>query len=321
MKNKIKVFLFSSLLLGSFGLSHTAFAEENETGSSVQAEEVKSTTELSAQDTLESTEVVGDTSKDKEISEAVSETKKNVDKLVGEQKGEEVPIESKPAPSLIRQELLKADYGISQVELDKYSDEQLEQTMTLFTRYNYDFIGMDYGSYVRLLNTLFVDKTVNVNDALTQLYFDPNSFSSYKEMIPQIDSLQTYLRTLYPVNSSFIPGINVSNDVLISKLNELQKFEDEAKAKGETIPFGRIAGIINHVPTKEETKDSSAVKIKESSDMLTDSSQKQGVNPSSSDNKKSSNLPKTGETKESIILVSLGVFTLAGIGYVLNRKL
>lgn len=313
MKNK-KLILMSMLTLGALSYGNLTHAEESTVATSnkeavqVSTEEESSTSSTSA--------VENSKEPTKEVEKVVSEVEKNVEKLVGEKKGEEVPVDETPAPSKIRQELLSANYGISKEDLDKYTDEQLEQTMTLFTRYNYDIIGMDYGAYARLLNTLFVDKTVNVNDALTQLSFNPSAFNSYAEMIPQIEELQVYLKTLYPVNSTFIAGVNLTNDQLIAKLNHLQKFEESLAAKGEKLPFGRIAGIIQDVTKDEETEKT----------VTTESSSTVASTPQSESekkvvtNKKDGSLPKTGSKNDVAILSVLGIFTVLGSSYCLSLK-
>lgn len=314
MKKK-KIVLISMLALGTLGYANVTLAEE-----ATVATSNKEATQVSSEQKevpTSSTSTV-ETSKEptKEVEQVVSEVEKNVEKLVGEKKGEEVPVDETPAPSKIRQELLSTNYGISKEDLDKYTDEQLEQTMTLFTRYNYDVIGMDYGAYARLLNTLFVDKTVNANDALTQLSFNPSAFNSYSEMIPQVEQLQVYLKTLYPVNSTFIPGVNLTDEQLIAKLNKLQKFEEDLAAKGQKLPFGRIAGIIQDVVKDEETENTSTTESSSTAPSTTQSESKSKVVT----NKKDGSLPKTGTKNEAALLGVLGIFTILGSSYCLYLK-
>lgn len=322
MKINKEALLISTLLLIGISSSQVVLAD-NVTKASDNKEEIQASTETTNQKEVSST--TPSSSNDSKVSEnqkevtTTSEVEKTVEKLVGEKKGEDVPVDDKPAPSKIREELSNGSYGISKEELAKYTDEQLEQAMTLFTRYNYDISGMDYGAYSRLLTTLFVDKTVNLNDALTQLYFNPSSFGSYSEMINQIDQLQTYLKTLYPVNSTFIKGVNLTNEQLIAKLNSLQKLEDEATAKGEKLGFGRIAGLLQNVDTQGEGSENSSSQATDTS--VTSSTEKGKQTTPTSSQDKTGFLPKTGEEKQKSILTLLGAFTILGIGFVLRKKM
>ena len=322
MMKKINILLISSLTLAFTFLNTTSFAEEATVNSAEAGVEktLESTvetneniTEESKTEQVEATETSA-TPEEKPID--VNKVEESIDQLIGEKKGEDVPIESTPHPSLIRETLESGEFGISKEELDKYTDEQLEQTMTLFTRYNYDIIGMDYGSYARLLNTLFGDKTVDVNNALTQLAFNPAGFNSFSEMIPRVEELQAYLNTLYPTTSSFIPGITMTNDELIAKLNNLQILEDQLKAEGKELPFGRIAGLIQ--ADTESSTDSSTVET--TTEEITESSQKEEVTPTSSDDKKDGFLPKTGEKSQQLGLIGLGALGVFALGFVLKRK-
>lgn len=54
-------------------------------------------------------------------------------------------------PDKIRENLKVPDYGISRAELQGYTDQELTNAFKLFVRYNFDFSGMDLGSYVRVL--------------------------------------------------------------------------------------------------------------------------------------------------------------------------
>lgn len=323
MTMKKQTLLISTLLLIGMTGSHVVLAD-NVTKDSANDKKIQLSTEateskeVASTESSTSTEATTNTSEDNKGT-TTSEVEKTVEKLVGEKKGEEVPVDDKPAASKIREELSSGGYGISKEELDKYTDEQLEQTMTLFTRYNYDITGMDYGAYSRLLTTLFVDKTVNLNDALTQLYFNPSGFNSYSEMIPRVDELQTYLKTLYPVNSTFIPGVNLTNDQLIAKLNNLQKLEEEARAKGEELPFGRIAGLLQSSDGNGGEGESSSSQTTEPS--VTSSTEKGKVTTPTTSDDKGGFLPKTGEEKQKNVLTLLGAFTILGMGFVLRKKM
>lgn len=319
MKKNINWLVLSGLMLSMSLYGMTASAEDTSTEPANQEQKEVATEDTKLNDITESTtteSLDSNSSNEKETTDA-SKVVETIDKAIGEKKGEDVPVDSKPRPSIIRDELLSQDYGITKDELDKYTDEQLENTMTLFTRYNYDITGMDYGAYARLLTTLYVDKTVNIENALTQLSFDPASFNSYADMIPQVEQLQIYLKTLYPVNSTFLPGVSITNEQLIAKLKKLQVIEDEAKANGQTLPFGRIAGLL-----QSDTDDSSDSSSTDSttSESTTASTQKDKVTPTSSSNKKDGSLPKTGEKQNGLVLATLGVFSILGASYVLSKK-
>lgn len=322
MKKRINSLLMCGIVVGSLGIGTVALAEDSKVAEKASQEEVVTEStiaeSISGETKTSETTQESNTSDIKKDTVDVTKVEEKIEKIVGEKKGEDVPVETNPQAGKIREELLTGGYGITKEQLDKYTDDQLEQTMTLFTRYNYDITGMDYGSYVRLLNTLYVDKTVNVNDALTQLSFDPDSFNSFSEMIPQVDKLQKYLSTLYPANSSFIPGVTLTNDQLIAKLNKLQKMEDELKANGQTMPFGRIAGLIQ-ADTDEETGTSSTTT--ETTATTSESNKKDKVTPTSSSDKTGGFLPKTGEKQTGGIFMTLGLFTILGAGFVLRKKL
>lgn len=317
MKFNKKTILMSGLLIGTLFLSTNVFAEDVQTETTMTTEAVLSTAaqEETSATLEESTETTTDSSVVEVLRVKADEVEAEMNKIIGEKIGEDVPLETTPESSQIRKELLSMDYGISKEELDKYTDEQLENTMTLFTRYNYDITGMDYGMYARLLNTLYVDKTVNVNDALTQLSFDPASFSSFSAMIPQVEQLQVYLKTLYPINSTFIRGIERTNDELIAKLEALQKMEDELTASGEPLPFGRIAPLLQNYTNNQGAVETTTTT--ESS--TTDSSQGATSTPTTSD-KKESGLPQTGEKNQTMIFTVVGVLALVVVGFVFIKK-
>lgn len=320
---KLNFIFLSVLLLGVSITGNIALAEEDTIESSeVVVEKTVESSGNSSETVIETTESTTDVEEDTssinpEKVVDVAAVEENIEKIIGEKKGADVPVESKPEVALIRESLLSGDYGITKEELDSYTDEQLEQTMTLFTRYNYDISGMDYGAYVRLLTTLFKDQTVNLNNALTQLAFDPAGFNSFSEMIPRVEELQVYLNTLYPTNSTFIPGIAMTNEQLITKLNHLQTMEDQLKAEGKNLPFGRIAGLIQE--DSEEIIDSSTSEsvIEET----TESTKKEEVIGTSSDDKKDGFLPKTGETTQKLGLLGLGVLSVLGLGFIVKRRI
>lgn len=321
MKTSKKAILLSSLLIGTLFLSTNALAEDQKTESTIANEAVLSSSDdantpsssSEAAETTESTTSTTESSSGELTKVNTNDVVAEVDKIIGEKIGEDVPVETTPGPSQIRKELLSMDYGISKEELDKYTDEQLENTMTLFTRYNYDITGMDYGTYARLLTVFYVDKSVNVNDGLTQLAFDPASFSSFSAMIPQVEQLQVYLKTLYPANSTFIPIEERTNEELIAMLKAAQKAEDEIIAAGETLPCGRIAFLVNKRTIDDGTTNTT------STTSSTTSSQGATSTPTTSD-KKDGALPQTGEKNQTLIFTVVGVLALAVVGFIVVKK-
>lgn len=317
MNFKKKAILMSGLLIGTLFLSTNVLAEDVQTETTMTTEAVLSTTvqEETSTTVEELTESTTDSSAVEVPIVKVEEVEAEMNKIIGEKIGEDVPVETTPESSQIRKELLSMDYGISKEELDKYTDEQLENTMTLFTRYNYDITGMDYGAYARLLNTLYVDKTVNVNDALTQLSFDPASFNSFSAMIPQVEQLQVYLKTLYPASSTFIPIEERTNEELIAMLKAAQKAEDELIAAGETLPCGRIAFLVNKKTDDGGTTDTTSTEAS-----TTDNSSQGATSTPTTSDKKESGLPQTGEKNQTMIFTIVGVLALAVVGFVFIKK-
>lgn len=319
----VKVMMMLGLLLG---MSQTGWAEE----SVVPAEKTVATTETSSTEAVqESTEPATTASQPESVPESsiskdeVQTIEDDVDALIkdqlGEKTGDEIQLDQEYSASNIRKYLLEADYGISKEALDKYTDAQLEDTMTLFERYNYDVIGMYFGAYVRLLNTLYVDKTVSIENALAQLSYNPGSFNSFAEMIPQVDKLQAYLKALYPSNSSFFAGKEMSNDELIATLTHLDGFERQVKEEGRTLVAGRIAYILNADAYGMTTDPTNSA---------TSDSQKAGESEVPADTSKDEDkqggflkLPQTGEEKAKWAVSILGlVVVVVVVIYVARRN-
>lgn len=315
------------IMLGFFiGMSQTVLAEETV----APAEKTVATTETtSSEDIQESTEPSTSISQpevpESSISKDEVQTIENdveslIKEQVGEKTGEEVALNKEYPASYIRQCLLETpEYGISKEDLAKYTDNQLEDTMTLFIRYNYDISGMDFGSYVGLLKTLYVDKTVSLEKALAQLSFNPSSFNSFAEMIPQVDKLQTYLNVLYPSNSSFIASKEMTNDELIARLTYLDVFEKKVKADGGTLGAGRIVYILNAdtygTPTDTTKTSTSDTKKADGTVASSDTTKKE-------DGKKDSllKLPQTGEEKAKWAVSILGILLVVGAVIYLVRR-
>lgn len=131
-----------------------------------------------------------------------------------------------------RKNLNMHNYGISQFELDSYTDEEMENAGRLFTRYNFDLTGMDLGSYVRVLRMLYKDEVISWADAEKALLFNPHDYQTTTNLAQNIDELQNYLHILHPDIRHF------TNEELIYILNELSK-DDKLG-----YPNGLFSGIL-----------------------------------------------------------------------------
>lgn len=321
MKQKLGKAIMMVVLL--MGMSQTAWAEDTV----VPAEKTVATTETSSSEVVQESTESSSTNQTESVPESsiskedVQTIENEVEALIrdqlGEKTGEEVPLDSDYPASYIRQALLEnSEYGISQEALAKYTDSQLEDTMTLFQRYGFDISGMDFSSYVRLLNTLYVDKTVSIDKALAQLSFNPSNFNSFAEMIPQVAKLQQYLSALYPSNSSFMAGKEMSDDVLIATLTHLDGFERQIKEDGQTLGAGRMAYILN----------AEAYGMTTNTTPSTSDTKKADVPVASSDTKKADEkggllkLPQTGEEKAKWAVSILGVVLIILVVIYLVRR-
>lgn len=308
------------------GSENTIMAAETktseETENTLTSETISSEEEVSEETSESQTSLTEDsqTKTDSSITEAeVKEIIDSVDTLIeeqiGKQTGKVTQEDFEFSASNIREMLEKDDYGITKDALDKYTDRQLEDTMLLFERYNYDITGMDFGSYVRLLNTLYVDQTVSIEDALAQLSFNPKSFKSFADMIPEVERLQTYLSILYPPNSTFIAAEKMTTDKLIETLHLLNTFEKEYMINEEFLPAGRIIMIINRYKMLENPTTDSTSDLKEENTNKSDSVKKE-------DKKETGlRLPQTGEGKAKLALSIVGILVIvAGMVLLVKRN-
>lgn len=354
MKKVLWATLATTLLLG--GMSWTTHAAEEQTMSSDQAATVTNKEDATATEdsTLESTDTLSsseeatkdsqaeakeqttDKEKDvkkeedaltaKDVAKMNKDVVEEVAKQVNDGKKEKVTGDVLGNADSIRKVLLSDEYGITKKQLDTYTDAQLMNTATLFDRYNHDSSGMDLGAFVSLLNALYQDKTLNVDDCLAQLSFNPKSFGSFSALAEHIDALQVYLKTLYPSNSSFLPLKEVSNEDLATILQNLQAYQNKAQAAGEPLDAGPIAFIayaINHpnspggvnsdIANNEETK--STDQDKAQATKTSDSSDKK------EEAKKGGLFPQTGE-KRGLTFGLLGVVIILAVGgfYFWNRS-
>lgn len=321
MKQKLGKAIMMVVLL--MGMSQTAWAEDTV----VPAEKTVVTTETSSSEAVQEstepsstnqTESVPESSISKEDVQTVVE---DVESLIKEQVGEMKEVDESSfdfnTGESIRKFLLEKNYGIDEVELSKYTDSDLMNSMVLFERYNYDITGMDMSSYVRVVRALYGDKTLSWDVISTQLSFNPSQFKSFAELVPNVNELQGYIKALYPSHSSFLPMRLVTNDELTAVLNQLEIVETKLKAENETLPAGRIIMIMNHldnaVPanTTPSTSDSKKVDDPVASPDTKKADEKGGL----------LKLPQTGEEKAKWAVSILGiVLVIIVIIYVVRRK-
>lgn len=329
MKQKLLMLSQIVILGGCISLGQPVFADE--TIPEVKTEATKETSSDLKEPVEESKEVPKETTEESAVipessvsNDEAQKVVEDVEALIKEQVGEAKEID----PSLfntttgegIRAILSQIEYKMTESELSGYSDEQLLTTMTLYERYNYDIIGMDMSSYVRVLRGLYGDKSLSWESISQQLSFVPNNFNSFAEMIPRVDELQAYLKALYPSGSSFMPIKSVSNEELIAVLTDLKAFENKFKEDGESLPAGRIALIKNRIDNGMET---SASSTPTSDSKKTD----EGGEPLSSAKKEDSDkgnllkLPQTGEEKAKWAISVVGILIVLGaIIFVIKRN-
>lgn len=332
MKQKLlKLSMSVGMSILFIGVVQAAFAEEtvateateiSTTQTSVSEEEVKTSDTMNSSTETTKEEIVSKSSMTKKDVDTIVEDVESFAKdKVGEKKGETIDLDKDYTASAIRKSLLETEMGITKEDLAKYSDRQLEDTMTLFLRYNYDTSGMDMSSYVRLLTALFVNNTVSLDKALAQLTFDPNKFSSFSEMIPHVKEIQTYLQVLYPPNSSFYAAKEMTDSQLTAVLEYLQTLETKMTAERTALPTGRIGLIIYHAEQGSNTDNTTDTST-------TGSKNDQGTAVTSSDSTKKNDakkdgllkLPQTGEEKAKWAISIIGVLLIIGMIIILMRR-
>lgn len=234
---------------------------------------------------------------------------------------EAIPLETPPKSSQIREELMKEDYHLSKETLDNYTDTQLENAMTLFTRYNYDVTGMDYGAYARLLTTLYVDTTVNVEDALTALYYNPNDIKSYDDLLKDVPTLNGYLSTLYPSNSTFLAIRKMTDDELTQVLTRLSITEKEQIAQGNTQDYGKIAPLL-YVTDEDfsHVENNTTVASDTETSTTSSTSAAQETTTQTLTKEKEGTLPKTGEKGHPFLYLGIGIAIIGTVVYTYLKK-
>ncbi len=218
-----------------------------------------------------------------------------------------------------RENLNYHDYGINQTELNSYTDEELENAGKLFTRYNFDFAGMDLGSYVRVLRMVYRDKVISWADAEKALAFNPHNYQTTKELAQNIDQLQYYLKVLHPEIRHF------TNEELIYILNQMSGSEEKLGAAINlfsgilfslhdypkvNIP---VNNITNSFPSIQNTATATKPIVENVANVPTDQK-----NLSAQTSQKE--YPKTGENRNlALTFTGITLFIIAGV-MILRRR-
>lgn len=214
---------------------------------------------------------------------------------------------------------------ISKEEIDSYTDQQLLDAQTLFERYNHDTVGMDAGSFARLLRALYQDKSLSYDKAVNALAFNPNNYQSSLDMITAIDQLQAYLKAMYPANSSFWGIRNLTNDELIAILKHIAPVQQKIVEERGYLWPGMIALISNYaekgLPATESSTGQSTGTSTSTSESAGNKVNTGVTTPSSSESQSivQKLLPKTGEQKTTWMIV-IGLIIIGVVAYIWLRK-
>lgn len=222
----------------------------------------------------------------------------------------------------IRESLNMHDYGISQAELGRYTDQELTNAFKLFVRYNFDFIGMDLGSYVRVLRMVYKDNLMSWDDVEQALAFNPHDYQTTTELAQNVDKLQMYLRVLHPDVRQF------TNEELIYILNQMHG--SEGKLSAATNLFSGILYRLTDYPELnlpiKNTLDSvpitqnlaTTAKPEIQTLVVPKAPEKATVQPTAASQKE---YPKTGEHNTlPITLAGIALFLISGI-LILKRRI
>lgn len=246
--------------------------------------------------------------------------KNDVSSVVADQLGDQAaatPFASMTAAELRDQLKNYAD----QSEVDEYTDQQLLDAQTAFTRFNHDITGMDMGAYLRTLRALYQDHTLVWELVEKALAFDPESYENFLDLIPILPQMQDYLQAMYPANSSFFAIRKLTDAELTTILQEIAADQAAAAKENTKLPAGIIALIATKAEKLAATTESSTT-TSESSTTATETSSSKTAEDKKTDteeDKKNGSLPKTG-SQRSIGLAAAGVVLIGGVGFVAYRK-
>lgn len=226
-------------------------------------------------------------------------------------------------PAVIREQLKDTAYGISQVELDTYTDQQLTTAWKIFERYNYDITGMDFGSYVRVLRKTYKDNVISPTEAEKVLAFNPSQYKTTDELIQNIDQLYNYIQVLYPKGNGFIELSHFSKEELIHILNHLAPVQDQIAS----INGNLFSGVVNWIQASSKGNapiDNGPRKNDQVTNVATNDNQA-AETPKKSDQKveqqasTQKQYPKTGE-QHTIYLTIAGMVLVIAAGLITWRK-
>ncbi|MGG5330781.1 LPXTG cell wall anchor domain-containing protein [Enterococcus sp. AZ163] len=275
-----------------------------------------STTDLEKKENVETKESTTQSSETKESDEPVKEETKDSETVKKEENKEYTP-------TVIREQLKDTGYGISQVELDSYTDQQLTTAWKIFERYNYDITGMDFGSYVRVLRKAYKDNVISAADAEKALAFNPSQYKTTDELIQNIDPLYNYIQALYPKGNGFIELSHLSKEELIHILNHLAPVQDKIAAINGNLFSGVVNWIqsssignapIDNGPRKNDQPTNVATNVNQNKETPTKA--EQIVDQQATAQKQ---YPKTGEQK-TIFLTIAGIVLVAATAFIGLRK-
>ena len=303
---------------GSTTNSTVSGTEENmkktdTTTNSSEAIEKKATVDTKESTTQTTETKEPEAAKDKKDQEET----KNSEKAAENEKKEEY------TPAVIREQLKDTAYGISQVELDTYTDQQLTTAWKIFERYNYDITGMDFGSYVRVLRKTYKDNVISPIEAEKVLAFNPSQYKTTDELIQNIDQLYNYIQVLYPKGNGFVELSHFSKEELIHILNHLAPVQDQIAS----INGNLFSGVVNWIQASSKGNapiDNGPRKNDQVTNVATNDNQA-AETPKKSDQKveqqasTQKQYPKTGE-QHTIYLTIAGMVLVIAAGLIAWRK-
>lgn len=317
-------------LMGSFiFLPLTAIADEG-TDTSAVTQTTESIEAVVSTETIDSTVSTTETStvETTQSSEEVTTQPEEVVEAIVAQTG--VPA-SDEAEDITEQSDIRASFtkgiedgsvtAFTQAELDQLTDQQLKDAETLALRYSYDVMGMDIGYFARIVRALFIDHLVSWEAIEPQLAFDPNSFSTFAAMIPELEQLQTYLQVLYPVDGIYFSmNQSVSDEWLTSILSHLDQVV--AGIDSDSLFPGRIGWIIHainqgdFVPSIPAESSENTTAPSESNTEQSESASQVEKETATSDSR---SMPKTGATTNWLLPI-VGVVLVGGVGWFIWSK-
>ncbi|GCF93140.1 hypothetical protein NRIC_10310 [Enterococcus florum] len=344
----MKKFALFSLLALTFPL--TAFAETTESVPNPTAATQEQTLESipAAEETIDPSTVVKDTEakieglepevtiNSSETKNAETETKESqetegtkqsesLETKINEVETKETETEKEKeyTPAVIRDHLKDNAYGISQVELDNYTDQQLSTAWKIFERYNYDITGMDFGSYVRVLRKAYKENVISPEKVEKVLAFNPSQYKTTDELIQNIDQLYDYIQALYPKGNGFVELSHLSKEELVHILNFIAPDQERIASINGNL-FSGFVNWIQAAPVGNAPIDNGPKKPDEITNIATNSNQTADT-PKKADltvdqqTSTQKQYPKTGE-QHTVYLTVIGMVFVISAGLITWRK-